>query len=71
YDPAALVEDEVTIVVQINGRVRDRVVVPQGISTDEMVDRVLAQPRVRQLTEGKRIKKVIPVPGKLVNIVAS
>ena len=70
YDPAALVEDEVTIVVQINGRVRDRVVVPQGIPADEMVACVLAQPRVKRLTEGKRIKKVIPVPGKLVNIVA-
>ncbi|MEW6426129.1 MAG: leucine--tRNA ligase, partial [Bacillota bacterium] len=71
YDPAALVEEEVTIVVQVNGRVRDRIILPRDISSEEMIARVLAQPRIRQLTEGKRIKKVIPVPGKLVNIVAS
>lgn len=69
YDPEALVEDEITVVVQINGRVRDRVVLPRGISTEEMVARVLAQPRVQQYVEGKKVGKVIPVPEKLVNIV--
>jgi leucyl-tRNA synthetase len=69
YDPAALIEEEVIIVVQINGRVRERVVLPRDLSSEEMIKRVLAQPRVRQLTEGKRILQVVPVPGKLVNIV--
>ncbi len=69
YDQEALVEDEITIVVQVNGRVRERVLVPAGISTEEMKEVVLAQPRVRQLLEGKEVLKIIPVPGKLVNIV--
>ncbi|MGQ9824042.1 MAG: leucine--tRNA ligase [Desulfotomaculales bacterium] len=69
YDPEALVEDEITVVVQVNGRVRDRVVLPRGLSSEEMVARVLALPRVQQYVEGKKIGKVIPVPEKLVNIV--
>jgi len=69
YDPQALEEEEIEIVVQINGRVREKMVVSSGISAEEMVEQVLAQPRVQQLTAEKRIMKVIPVPGKLVNIV--
>lgn len=69
YAPEAIVEDEITIVVQINGRVRERVLVPAGIGAEEMKEKVLAQPRVQELTEGKTVVKVIPVPGKLVNIV--
>lgn len=69
YDPEAIVEDEITIVVQINGRVRERVLVPAGITPAQMQEVVLAQPRVQKLVEGKQIVKVIPVPGKLVNIV--
>jgi len=69
YDPKALIEDEVTIVVQINGRVRDKVVLPKGVSAEDMKARVLEQPRVKQLMEGKTIIKVILVPDKLVNIV--
>ncbi|MCL6635335.1 MAG: leucine--tRNA ligase [Peptococcaceae bacterium] len=69
YDPEALVEDEITVVVQVNGRVRDRVMLPKGLPSEEMVARVLALPRVRQFTEGKKIEKIVPVPDKLVNIV--
>ncbi|WP_027357194.1 leucine--tRNA ligase [Desulfofundulus thermocisternus] len=69
YDPEAIVEDEITIVVQINGRVRERVLVPADITPEQMKEVVLAQPRVQKLVEGKQIVKVIPVPGKLVNIV--
>lgn len=69
YDDRAIQEDEITVVVQINGRVRERVLLPAGVDAAEMQERVLAQPRVQQLLEGKKVVKVIPVPGKLVNIV--
>ncbi|OAT85590.1 leucine--tRNA ligase [Desulfotomaculum copahuensis] len=69
YDPRAVAEDEITVVVQINGRVRERVLLPAGTGAAEMQAQVLAQPRVQQLVAGKQIVKIIPVPGKLVNIV--
>ncbi|MTI81506.1 MAG: leucine--tRNA ligase [Firmicutes bacterium] len=69
YDEKALVEEEVTIVVQINGKVRERMLVPADYSADDMKKYVLDQPKVKQLTEGKQIVKTIAVPGKLVNIV--
>ena len=69
YDPGAIVEDEITIVVQINGKVRERMLVPANIKPDAMKDMVLRQERVRELIAGKQVVKVIPVPGKLVNIV--
>lgn len=70
YDPGALEVDEITIVVQINGRVRDRLQVPVGLSTKELEDLVLSQPRVKELLRDKECLKVICVPGKLINIVA-
>lgn len=69
YDPEMLVEDSVTMVVQINGKVRDRVLVPADISLSELEALILSQPRIQALLEGKRILKIIPVPGKLINIV--
>ncbi|MHB1041377.1 MAG: leucine--tRNA ligase [Eubacteriales bacterium] len=69
YDPEALVEDEITVVVQINGRVRERILVPAGISPAGMQELALAEPKVQELIAGKKVLKVIPVPGKLVNIV--
>ncbi|MBF7082183.1 leucine--tRNA ligase [Desulfallas sp. Bu1-1] len=69
YDPEAIVEDEITIVVQINGRVRDRMLVPAGIKPDAMQELVMQQERVKELIGDKKVVKIIPVPGKLVNIV--
>jgi len=69
YDPEALTMDEVNVVVQINGKVRDRLDVPSEISMQEMEEVVLAKPRVKELLEGKLLVKVICVPGKLVNLV--
>jgi len=69
YDREAIVEDEITIVVQINGKVRDRMLVPADITPEAMKEAVLAQPKVQDLTKGKNVVKVIPVPKKLVNIV--
>jgi len=69
YDEALLEEEQVTIVVQINGRVRDRLVVPADLTPEDMQQVVLGQPRVQKLIAGKKIVKVVPVPKKLVNIV--
>lgn len=70
YDESKLVDDEVEIAVQINGKVRSKVVVPADVTKEDLEAAALAEPRVKELTEGKDIKKVIAIPGRLVNIVA-
>jgi leucyl-tRNA synthetase len=70
YDPAALVEEAVTLVVQVNGKVRDRVQVPAGLSEEEIKELVLKRDRVAGLLAGQQVVKVIVVPDKLVNVVA-
>jgi len=69
YDASAMVQAEVEIVLQINGKVRDKLVVAADLRREEMQQAALAQPRVQELTAGKTIVKTICVPGKLVNIV--
>ena len=69
YDRAAIVEDEVEIVLQINGKVRDKLTVPAAMKPQEMEKTALAQSKVQELTAGKTIVKVICVPKRLVNIV--
>jgi leucyl-tRNA synthetase len=69
YDPAALIEDELELPVQINGKVRDKLVVKRDASPAEVEAAALASPRAQEWTAGKSIRKVIIVPGKLVNIV--
>ena len=69
YDEAALQVEEITIVIQVNGRVRDRLVVPVDMAEDELKQRALALPRVQEFVDGKKVVKMILVPGKLVNIV--
>ncbi|MDB6138266.1 MAG: leucyl-tRNA synthetase [Verrucomicrobiaceae bacterium] len=71
YDPAALVEDEVDIVFQVNGKLRDRATVPVDISKEEMEKLALANARVQEFSAGLTVRKIIIVPGKLVNIVAN
>jgi leucyl-tRNA synthetase len=69
-DPAMLETDTFELVVQVNGRVRDRMEVPAGLSEDELVERAKASPRVRVYVDGgEAVRDVIVVPGKLVNIV--
>jgi len=62
-------EEQVTIVIQVNGKVRDKVEVPAGTDMGEVEKMALASPAVQRHTGGKQVVKVIPVPGKLVNIV--
>ena len=69
YDPAALIEDEIEIVIQVNGKLRDRITVSRDASKEEIENLALASERAREFMEGKQPKKVIVVPGKLVNIV--
>ncbi len=68
-DEAATVKAEVEIVLQINGKVRDRIMIATGISREEMEVAAKANARVQELTAGKNIVKVICVPDKLVNVV--
>ncbi|MBI0391498.1 leucine--tRNA ligase [Thermoactinomyces sp. CICC 24226] len=69
YDESALVLDEVELAVQINGKVRDKIVVPTQASREEIEKQALDNERIKHWTEGKTVRKVIVVPGKLVNIV--
>jgi len=68
-DAAAMVQDEVELVLQINGKVRDKIVVAAALKRDELEAVAMQQPKVQNLIEGKQIVKVICVPDKLVNIV--
>lgn len=68
-DEAAAREDEITLVVQVNGKLRDRINVPAGISEADAKTRALASEAVAKALEGKQPKQVIVVKGKLVNIV--
>ncbi len=69
HDPDAAREEELTIVVQVNGKVRTRLQVPADIDNRELEQLALADQRVRKFTGGKAAKKIIVVKGKLVNIV--
>jgi leucyl-tRNA synthetase len=71
FDEEILIEDEAEIVVQINGKVRDRVTVLLNAGEEETKKAVLASPRIQDLLAGKTIRKVVVVPNKLVNIVAT
>ena len=69
YDPAALVEDEVEIPVQVLGKLRGRVTVPVAATPAEMEAAAKANPDVAKFLEGKTIVKVIAVPKRMVNFV--
>ncbi|WP_096202611.1 leucine--tRNA ligase [Bacillus sp. FJAT-45350] len=71
FDETFLVENEVEIVVQINGKVRAKIVIPTDATKEQMEEIALADDRIKEEIEGKTIRKVIAVPGKLVNIVAN
>ena len=70
YDPKALVEDEVEMIVQVNGKVRAKIKMAKDTDRDEAQQLALANEHVKKFTDGKDIKKVIVIPNKIVNIVA-
>ncbi|MFW5995629.1 MAG: leucine--tRNA ligase [Halanaerobiaceae bacterium] len=69
YSEAALEKEEITIVIQVNGKVRDKIQVSSGLPEDELKKQVYGNPRVQEYSEGKEIIKTIVVPDKLVNVV--
>ncbi|HEX9654246.1 MAG TPA: class I tRNA ligase family protein, partial [bacterium] len=68
-DTEALERDEKIIVIQVNGKLRDQIIVPAAISENNGELERLAVARIKERLEGKPVKKVIVVPGKLVNVV--
>lgn len=71
FDEAKLVEDEVEIVIQVMGKVRAKMLVSKDASKEELEAKALDNESIKERLEGKTVRKVIAVPGKLVNIVAN
>ncbi|MFH1485468.1 MAG: leucine--tRNA ligase, partial [Chloroflexota bacterium] len=69
WDEALAADEEITLVIQINGKLRDRVSVPVSITEEEARQLALSRERVKAHLDGKKVAKVIYVPGRLVNIV--
>jgi leucyl-tRNA synthetase len=69
-DPALLVEDEVTVAVQVKGKLRDTLTVAKGTAREELEALALASDKVQRALDGAEVKKVIVVPDRLVNLVA-
>jgi leucyl-tRNA synthetase len=69
FDPELAKDDEAEVVVQVNGKLRSRVLVPFGTAKDALESRALADEKVKPFVDGKQVVKIITVPDKLVNIV--
>ena len=69
YDPGMLIEDTVEIVLQVNGKVRSKIVVPAGMSEEKIKELILSEEKLKPWLQGKPLRKIIVVPDKLVNIV--
>lgn len=69
YDESALIKDEIEIIVQINGKLRDKLVIPKNSTKEMMKETAMTSDKIKPLIDGKNIIKVITVPEKLVNIV--
>lgn len=69
YDEGKTVDDEIEIVVQINDKIKDKLMIPAGLDKDGTQEAAMNTEKIKGLIEGKNVVKVIAVPGKLVNIV--
>jgi leucyl-tRNA synthetase len=69
YDPSLVVEEEVTITLQVNGKLRGNMCVPVGLSREQLEENALQHDALKKWLDGKEIEKIIVVPNKLVNIV--
>lgn len=69
FDPDMLTEDEITVVIQIKGKVKDKIQIAPGMASDELEKLALGRDKVQQFIDGAPIRKVIVVPDRLVNIV--
>lgn len=70
FDESKLTDDEIEVVVQVNGKVKAKILVSKDASREELQEIALADEKIAEQIAGKEIKKIIAVPGKLVNIVA-
>ena len=71
HDESALIEDEIEIIIQVNGKLRDKLTIAKDADNETIEAAALASKKVQAHTEGKTVGKVIVVPGRLVNIVAN
>jgi leucyl-tRNA synthetase len=69
WDPKLVKEEMITLIIQVNGKVRDKVEVEATISEEKAKELAISREKIKKWIEGKEIKKVIFVPGKLINIV--
>ena len=69
YDESLLIEENITVVIQVNGKHRGTIVVGKDLAQEELKQRCLNEPGIKKWIEDKSAKKIIVVPGKLVNIV--
>ena len=68
-DAAALVQDSIELVIQVNGKLRGHLHVPANASRDEIAEAAVAHESVLRFSNGQKAKKVVVVPGRLVNVV--
>ena len=71
YDPAALIRTEIEFIIQVNGKLRDRLMLSKDADEEAVKTAALASSKVKEHTDGKTLRKIIFVPGKLLNIVAN
>lgn len=71
YDPKLIVDEEIELVVQVNGKVRDRFTISASLGEDELKQQALAREKVKGWLVGKKIERVVIVKGRLINIVVS
>ena len=69
YDPELVVDEEVTVVIQVNGKLRSKMVLPKDLPQEEVKQKALTDEKIQKWITGKEIRRVIVVPNKLVNIV--
>ena len=71
YNPEALVRTEIELIVQVNGKLRDRLMISKEADEETVKATALASSKVKEHTDGKTIRKIIYIPGKIFNIVAN
>ncbi|MDF1657632.1 MAG: leucine--tRNA ligase [Verrucomicrobiales bacterium] len=71
FNEDCLIEDEIEIVLQVNGKVRDKIMIPNEASKEEVEALAMESEKVQSFIEGQTVRKVVVVPGRLVNIVAN
>jgi leucyl-tRNA synthetase len=71
FDEALAEEDQITLVIQVNGKLRDRILAPVGVIESDATALALDSEKVKAHIAGKQMRKIIFVPGRLVNIVAT